>query len=256
MNDWNIITISSSNTETRYNLVNSNVSTTRSATTTNFTSHPNRTIAIHDAVMDSLALDAEYSYTVGNPSCGYSEPRTFRTQRTTYPQKHVLLGDMGAAFAFSLCKECSSDETCVCKNTSAGVISEVETADMILHVGDFAYDLDTNNGVTADRFFTNIENVTSRVPYMISHGNHEDGDVSLARFTESWRNMPANNGTVTSINGDAPNNWFFSWVRRIKMMCNIHHLIIHTLEYTGRRSCSLRFHFYGDSGWRDAFTRW
>lgn len=82
---------------------------------------------------------------------------------------------------------------------------------MVLHVGDFAYNLDSNNGETGDRFFSNIEPVTSSLPYMISHGNHEDGDVSLARFTESWRHMPSNNGTVTSINGDAPNNWFFSW---------------------------------------------
>ena len=49
---------------------------------------------------------------------------------------------------------------------------------------------------------------------MISHGNHEDGDVSLARFCESWRHMPANaknQPTFKSANGEAPNNLFFSW---------------------------------------------
>jgi acid phosphatase type 7 len=195
-----------------YNLVSSNRTFTVPTTTTIFTTDPGRNFSIHNAVMSGLSLDAEYSYVVGNPSCGYSSPRTFRTQRTSYPQYHVLLGDMGAAFAYSLCKECSSEETCVCApNATAGIISEIDTADMILHVGDFAYDLNSNNGTTGDRFFSNIENVTSRVPYMISHGNHEDADDSLSRFTESWRHMPANNGTVTSINGEAPNNWFFSW---------------------------------------------
>ena len=107
-----------------YNLVSSNRTFTVPATTTIFTTDPGRNFSIHNAVMSGLSLDAEYSYVVGNPSCGYSSPRTFRTQRTSYPQYHVLLGDMGAAFAYSLCKECSSEETCVCApNATAGMLS-------------------------------------------------------------------------------------------------------------------------------------
>jgi len=122
---------------------------------------------------------------------------------------HLLFGDLGSAFGYSLCPGCTSSERCECANTTAGIISE--TPDMILHCGDFAYDMDTNGGTTADNFFRNIEPVAASFPYMISHGNHEDGDISLARFTESWRHMPSNTGNVTSINGVAPNNWFFSW---------------------------------------------
>ena len=116
---------------------------------------------------------------------------------------------MGSAFAYSLCDSCGSAERCICANKSAGVISE--KPDMILHTGDFAYNMDTNGGTTADNFFKNIQPVAANYPYMVSHGNHEDGDVALARYTESFRHMPTKTGTVKSVNGVAPNNWYFSW---------------------------------------------
>ena len=49
-----------------------------------------------------------------------------------------------------------SDTTCTCKNTSLGVVSET-SADMILHLGDFAYDFDANKGLMGDVFMRNIE---------------------------------------------------------------------------------------------------
>jgi len=183
-----------------------------------FTSDPNRNFTTHMAVMSSLKPSSKYFYRVGGPTSGWSQVFSFKSQAdaTTLtgqlPQVHVLLGDMGSAFAYSLCPDCTKEERCICTNTSAGVISE--TPDMILHTGDFAYDMDTNGGTTADNFFRNIEPVASAFPYMVSHGNHEDGDVSLARYTESFRHMPNNSAfspSVKSINGLAPNNWFFSW---------------------------------------------
>ena len=41
--------------------------------------------------------------------------------------------------------------------------------------------------------------------------NHEDSPASLAHFTERFNNMPSNTGTVVSLNGEAPNNWYYSW---------------------------------------------
>jgi len=174
-----------------------------------YTSDPGRNWTMHTAVMSPLESDSQYYYRVGCPDNGWSDVRSFRSQRSTYPQTHLLFGDMGAAFAYSLCIDCNGNETCVCENKTAGIISEAP--DMILHTGDFAYDLDTDGGVTADNFFRNIEPVASRFPYMISHGNHEDSDLSLARFTESFRYMPTKTGTVESVNGIAPNVWYFSW---------------------------------------------
>ena len=69
----------------------------------------------------------------------------------------------------------------------AGLVSEVATADMFLHVGDFAYDFDGDAGRVGDQFMRNIEQVAARVPYMVSHGNHEGGD-NLAHYIERTYN--------------------------------------------------------------------
>ena len=174
-----------------------------------FTQDPGRNWTMHTATMSTLTPDTQYFYRVGCPEGGWSDVVSFRSQKLTYPQTHVIFGDMGSAFAYSLCIDCDKNETCVCTNKTAGIISE--KPDMILHTGDFAYDLDSNGGLTADRFFRNIEPVASKYPYMISQGNHEDSDLSLARFTESFRHMPTTTGTVESTNGVAPNIWYFSW---------------------------------------------
>merc|ERR1711907_195710 len=180
-----------------------------------FTSDPHRNFTTHLAVMSNLKPSTRYHYRVGDPTYGWSKTFSFKSQAdaTTLPgqlpQVHVLMGDMGSAFAYSLCEDCTKEERCVCTNKSAGIVSE--TPDMILHTGDFAYDMDSNGGTTADNFFRNIEPVAASFPYMVSHGNHEDGDVSLAHYTESFRHMPSRTGSVTSVNGVAPNNWYFSW---------------------------------------------
>ena len=54
-------------------------------------------------------------------------------------------GDMGSSHAYSLCPDCGSAVNCTCTNTSFGVVSETD-ADMILHLGDFAYNFDTAVG--------------------------------------------------------------------------------------------------------------
>ncbi|TGZ58191.1 hypothetical protein CRM22_009697 [Opisthorchis felineus] len=48
-----------------------------------------------------------------------------------------------------------------------------DSFDAILHVGDFAYNMDTDNGRYGDIFMRQIEPIASRVPYMTAVGNHE-----------------------------------------------------------------------------------
>ena len=51
---------------------------------------------------------------------------------------------------------------------------EEKDYDFVLHVGDFAYDINNDNGQRGDRFFEQMSNtITTRIPYMISGGNHE-----------------------------------------------------------------------------------
>ena len=96
------------------------------------------------------------------------------------PERHIIFGDLGASHGFSLCSACTAGTTnceaeACAANRSAGLVSEVVTADMFLHVGDFAYDFDGDAGRVGDQFMRNIEQLAAYVPYMVSHGNNEDG---------------------------------------------------------------------------------
>lgn len=46
--------------------------------------------------------------------------------------------------------------------------------DAIIHIGDFAYDMDSDNAVVGDQFMRQIETVAAYVPYMVCPGNHEE----------------------------------------------------------------------------------
>ena len=148
---------------------------------------------------------------------------------------------MGTKCAFTLCPKCTCDTVCdvsTCAlNHSAGLVTEVgpyfsgkdgEEATMMLHVGDFGYNLGDNDGRIGDQFFRNIEQVAAYVPYMVSIGNHEDKEPHLSHFTERFRNMPANSGEhVKTANGMAPNNWYFSWDDGL-----VHYVAMSTELYT------------------------
>ena len=135
------------------------------------------------------------------------------------PQRHIIFGDLGSTHGFSLCEACTAGsavcdaETCA-TTPNTGLTFETDTADMWLHVGDFAYNFDSGHeGYIGDQFMRNIEQVAARVPYMVSHGNHEDSPANLANFVERFRNMPANAvpNTFTTIAGTTSNSMFYSW---------------------------------------------
>ena len=44
---------------------------------------------------------------------------------------------------------------------------------MIIHVGDFAYDMATDNGRVGNEFMQQIQPIAAYVPYMTCVGNHE-----------------------------------------------------------------------------------
>lgn len=45
--------------------------------------------------------------------------------------------------------------------------------DIVIHNGDFAYDMYVDNGAFGDEFMRQIEPIAAYVPYMVSPGNHE-----------------------------------------------------------------------------------
>lgn len=46
--------------------------------------------------------------------------------------------------------------------------------DAAIHVGDFAYDMHTDNARVGDEFMRQIESVAAYLPYMTVPGNHEE----------------------------------------------------------------------------------
>jgi len=171
----------------------------------------------HVAEMTRLTPESKYYYRVGcDTKTGYSWSQVYnfkaasRADSPTLPQYHVVYGDLGAAYAYSLCWDCGSGLDCTCSNKTAGTISEIGKADMILHVGDFAYDFDSQGGHVGDVFMQNIEQTAAYIPYMVNVGNHESGQ-HFAHYTERFRHMPTTTGTVTTDNGKAPNNWYYSF---------------------------------------------
>lgn len=46
--------------------------------------------------------------------------------------------------------------------------------DAIIHVGDFAYDMDSEDALVGDQFMRQIEPLAAYLPYMVCPGNHEE----------------------------------------------------------------------------------
>jgi len=116
----------------------------------------------HVCIMSQLKGNTKYFYQVGDPKYELSEVFDFisapSTEDMNLPLRFGIWGDMGFENAQIL----------------SSVLKEVENDnfDMILHVGDFGYDLHSDNGRTGDNFMNSIQPMSSRVPYMVSHVNY------------------------------------------------------------------------------------
>uniref|UniRef100_A0A0N4ZK86 Purple acid phosphatase n=1 Tax=Parastrongyloides trichosuri TaxID=131310 RepID=A0A0N4ZK86_PARTI len=125
-------------------------------------SYKNGTIIrfFHKVVLTNLTSNTKYYYRVGNNE---TWSRTFHFK--TFPS--------GSNFSFNLCAFGDMDTE---KNyTLNSLIKSVKNneCNIIIHVGDIAYDLHNNNGMVGDQFMREIESVAAYVPYMVVPGNHE-----------------------------------------------------------------------------------
>ncbi|KAH9504726.1 Acid phosphatase type 7 [Bulinus truncatus] len=116
---------------------------------------------INKVILTGLAPETEYTYVVGSETYGWSDKFTF----TTWPAGNnwspslVIFGDMGNENAQSLPR--------MQMDALTGMY------DAVLHVGDFAYDMDVDNARVGDEFMRQIEPFASKLPYMTCPGNHE-----------------------------------------------------------------------------------
>jgi hypothetical protein len=121
-----------------------------------------------------------------------SREYVFRTKSFNDPDRKlsmVFYGDLGLLNAQSVPR----------------LTKEVERNDLMIHNGDFAYDLNTEQGKYGDRFMRLMEPIAARVPYQTSVGNHE----IAGNFSEyNHRFTMINRGPI---NPGAQNNFFYSF---------------------------------------------
>ena len=85
--------------------------------------------------------------------------KSFPDPEVDWSPQIVMFGDMGNANAQSMVR--------LQQETQRGFY------DMVIHVGDFAYDMDSDNARVGDEFMRQIESIAAYVPYMTCPGNHE-----------------------------------------------------------------------------------
>ncbi|KAK8730487.1 hypothetical protein OTU49_008037 [Cherax quadricarinatus] len=119
-----------------------------------------RQMWIHRVTLKTLQPNTTYFYHCGSP-LGWSEIFFFKTWKngTDWPVSVAMYGDMGAVNAQSLSR--------LQEETQKGMY------DAIIHVGDFAYDMDSDNARVGDEFMRQIQPIAAYVPYMTCPGNHE-----------------------------------------------------------------------------------
>lgn len=116
---------------------------------------------IHRVTLSNLKPKTHYIYHCGS-KLGWSPEFWFITPPldSEWSPSIAIFGDMGNENAQSL----------------AYLQEEAQRRmyDTIIHVGDFAYDMDSNNALTGDQFMRQIEPLAAYVPYMVCAGNHEE----------------------------------------------------------------------------------
>eukprot|EP01095_Lingulamoeba_sp_RSL-Kostka_P015437 TRINITY_DN70_c3_g1_i1.p1 TRINITY_DN70_c3_g1~~TRINITY_DN70_c3_g1_i1.p1 ORF type:complete len:479 (-),score=131.96 TRINITY_DN70_c3_g1_i1:59-1444(-) len=128
----------------------------------------NRTI--HHATSNYIQQDTRYYYRVGDPDYGFSTVYSFRT-KSLMPSKFAVFGDFGDVNAVSL----GHLQNLTLQNE----------IDAVIHVGDFAYDLDTDQGLIGDEFLQSISTISANVPYYVAPGNHESA-YNFTHFTNRF----------------------------------------------------------------------
>lgn len=111
-----------------------------------------RNFTQHTAVMTNLVRGTKYFYKVGDPLKNlWSQVFDFRSTATEAeietgePRLHLIYGDLGSAYAYALCQNCTGSPYCNASTctSSKGLKDDVADprADVIIHTGDYAYDL-------------------------------------------------------------------------------------------------------------------
>ena len=140
---------------------------------------------MHTVTVSGLSASTRYFYRVGDATYGWSnETLSFRTiwdastQTANLPQRFMIFGDLGTSNNQILA-------SIVNESVQQGLV------DVIVHVGDIAYNMDGNQGGTGDEFMRQIQAVAAYTPYMVCLGNHEHA-FNFSHFSQKFRGQPDN----------------------------------------------------------------
>ena len=93
---------------------------------------------------------------------------------------------------------------------------DLSTVDGLIHAGDFAYNVNSDQGLKGDLFFNSLSNIVTKVPYLVVAGNHENFDNTrffnyrfrMPQYNPDWDNnvytVLENNALFLFVNYD----WF------------------------------------------------
>nr|XP_054318612.1 acid phosphatase type 7 isoform X1 [Pongo pygmaeus] len=120
-----------------------------------------RKLYIHRVTLRKLLPGVQYVYRCGSAQ-GWSRRFRFRALKNGahWSPRLAVFGDLGADNPKALPR--------LRRDTQQGMY------DAVLHVGDFAYNMDEDNARVGDRFMRLIEPVAASLPYMTCPGNHEE----------------------------------------------------------------------------------
>ncbi|CAF4456107.1 unnamed protein product, partial [Rotaria magnacalcarata] len=147
---------------------------------------------IHRVVLNNLKPGQRYFYHCGSDDFGWSSLYWFTAMRndSDFVVRTAVFGDMGRDNAQSLPR--------LQEETQSGHF------DLILHVGDMAYNMDIDNARVGDDYMNAIESIAAYIPYMTCPGNHENA-YNFSQYVAKF-SMPSSIGTY---GGDS--NHFYSF---------------------------------------------
>jgi len=148
-----------------------------------------RVMYYHHAVLTDLKSSTKYYYRVGNSQSGWSDIYHFTTFPANQTRMEIaIFGDLGLENARSL--------KLLQQEGDKGMY------DMIIHLGDMAYNFDDDNGRVGDKFMNQMQSLSARYPYQVCAGNHES-NFNFTHYTERYGGI--------SLISNSGNNWWFSY---------------------------------------------
>ncbi|CAJ0582052.1 unnamed protein product, partial [Mesorhabditis spiculigera] len=134
----------------------------------------------HNVVLKGLKENTHYFYQISGSSKTYA----FKTlPMDGLGVRICLFGDLGLT-GVNFQGEGQSIESLL-------AAAAANKFDMVVHIGDIAYDLHSDNGTVGDGYMNKMEPLMATMPYMVIAGNHEDDNENFTNYKMRFH-MPKN----------------------------------------------------------------